>query len=314
MRVVRGLIGLAMVGLLVSVNGTAGATVPLPKPGTAVQVAQLVAGSSGITSLPAKLLPPLGQVTSDEAAAYYGVVSRRCVGVTKCVFGDTKSTTLVVLFGDSHAQMWLPAFVPIARSNHFKVALVWLSGCPAANVSVWDASTHSINTYCNSFRASNVASIIKAKPALVLLADRTSDIPGPSNKLISDATWQAGLESTIASLRAAKLRVAVIGDITAFDTKHPVPACLAAHPTSVQSCSVANPNPVTHQHFAAEQAAASAESVPYLNPQPWLCTTVCSQVIGTMVAYYDNFHVTATYAEFLTTVWQQLLHKDGLLP
>lgn len=314
MRVVRALLGFALVAVVLGVGGTAGGTAKLPKPGTPLQVANLVATSSAITSLPAKLLPPLSQVSTDQADAYYSVVSRRCEGVTKCVFGDKSSKELLVLFGDSHAQMWLPAFVPIAQSKGFKVALVWLSGCPAADVSVWDASTHSIDKNCNTFRSTMITNIIKAKPAAVLLADRTSDIPGAGNKLISDAVWQAGLEHTISAFKAAKLKVAVIGDITAFDAKHALPACLAANPNSVQTCSVSNPNPNTHQHFAAEQAAATAESVDYLNPQQWLCTSTCSPIIGNMVAYYDDFHVTATYAEFLELVWEKLLQQDGLLP
>lgn len=314
MRFRRALVGTGVVGMLLSVSVMAAGTAPLPTPGTPSQVSALVAASSSITSLPAKLLPPLGQVASDQPSAYYGVVARICRGVTKCVYGDKKSSALVVLFGDSHAQMWLPAFVPIAVSNHFRVALVWDPGCPAADVSVWDASTHSTNKACNRFRSSMIENIIKAKPSLVLLADRTSDIPGAKNELISDAVWKAGLETTIASFKKAKDKVAVIGDITAFDAQHPMPACLSAEPTNVQACSVANPNPKTHEHFAAEQAAAKAESVDYLNPQSWLCTAVCSPIIGNMVAYYDDFHVSATYSEYLSVVWEKLLQQDDLLP
>ena len=275
----------------------------LPKPGTASQVAALVAASGSITTLPSKLVPPLSQAASDTAGAYYGVAGRRCGGVTKCVFGAVRAKRTIVLFGDSHAQMWLPALAPAAQSLGYRLSLVWMSGCPAATVSVWDAGTHSVNKLCNSWRTKMVAQIHELGPALVLLASRTSDIPGPDNRPTTDAAWMAGLEQTITELKSATTTVAVIGDVTVFSPK-PLPECLAAHPTSVQACAVDNPNGKTRQHFAAERAAASAESVAYLDPQPWLCTATCSPVIGHMVAYYDDFHVSATYAEYLSGVWE----------
>jgi hypothetical protein len=151
-----------------------------------------------------------------------------------------------------------------------------------------------------------IAQIRKLAPAVVLIADRTSDIPGANNVLTTNAAWKTGEETTISSLKAKATKLAVIGDITAL-TDVP-PECLAAYPRAVQRCSAPNPNPKTHQHFAAETAAATYEAVPYLNPQSWLCTsTTCSAVVGSMVAYYDQFHVTATYAEYLSGVWGSAL-------
>jgi hypothetical protein len=301
-RTRRLLVRSAVIATVLCVAVGALAAAKLPKPGTAAQVASLVAASPTIETLPSNLVPPLSEASTDNAQAYYGVVGRECDGVTKCVFAATKSKTTIVLFGDSHAQMWLPALVPVAERAHDRLALVWRAGCPAATISVWDATTHSIDKGCNTFRSTMIAQIRKLAPALVLIADRTSDIPGANNVLTTDAAWESGEKTTIASLKEKSTKVAVIGDITAF-TSAP-PECLAANPTAVQRCSAPNPNPKTHQHFAAERAAASFEDVPYLDPQPWLCTsTTCTAVIGNMVAYYDEFHVTATYAEYLSGVW-----------
>jgi hypothetical protein len=296
----------AVVATIVSVAVGALAAARLPTPGTAAQVAALVAASPSIEKLPSNLVPSLADAAQDRTQEYYGVAGRECDGVTKCVFAATKSTTTIVLFGDSHAQMWLPALVPVAVRAHDRLVLVWRPGCPAATVSVWEASTHSIDTNCNSFRTSMIAQIRKLAPAVVLIADRTSDIPGANNVLTTDAAWQAGEETTIASLKTKTTKVAVLGDIVAFTTT--LPNCLAAYPTTVQKCSAPNPNPKTHEHFAAERTAATAENVPYFNPQPWMCTSkTCSAVIGHMVAYYDDLHVTATYAEYLSGVWGSAL-------
>ena len=111
----------------------------------------------------------------------------------------------------------------------------------------------------------------------------------------------AGLEHTISLLKTKSTRVAVIGDVTQFNVI--LPDCLAAEPTHVQACSTPDPNPKIPDHFLAERTAASAMGVPYLNPHPWLCNKVCSPVIGNLLDFYNDNHVTATYAAFLSGVW-----------
>ena len=74
--------------------GAASAAAKLPKPGTAAQITTLVAASSSIQTLPKKPLPSLTSAATDTAGAYYGVAGRECDGVTKCVFGNTRSKTL----------------------------------------------------------------------------------------------------------------------------------------------------------------------------------------------------------------------------
>lgn len=300
-RVVAATLAMLASALCLSASAGASSTSGLPTPGTPAQVAALVASSHKIDVLPSDLTPILKNVADNTPQRYYPVTKNGCAGVTKCVFGDTTAKTVLVLFGDSHAWMWLPALAPVATADHVRLILIWMPGCPAATVSVWNPDTHSVLTACNTFRSKSIGEITKLDPALVLLASRTTNIYGPTDKLISNATWQAGLESTIAALHTKSTAVAVIGDITAFTVE--LPECIAAYPKHVQRCSVPNPNTHTNEHFAAEQAAAVAEGVPYINPQPWLCTATCSPVIGTMVAYFDSLHVTAVYAEYLTNVW-----------
>jgi hypothetical protein len=282
-------------------SGPAGAEPPLPAPGTASQVAALVASSSKIQRLPNNLVPSLFDVVNDDTSSYYPVTQRGCAGTSQCEFGDKKGTTSLVLFGDSHAYMWLPAIVPLAVKHHYRLILLWSAGCPAAWVTVWNPLTNTANTACNQFRARSIAAIRALKPTLVLLASRTTKVVGTNGKPISDATWKSGLERTITSIMTKATKVAVIGDVTEFPVL--LPDCLAAEPTHVQACSSPDPDPKIPDHFAAEEAAAAATHVHYLNPHKWLCTTICSPVIGTYVAFYNDNHVTATYAAYLSAVF-----------
>lgn len=297
-----------LVVALAMVSTDAWAATPLPGPGTAQQISKLVAAASRIEQLPRNLLPNLAQASADDVGTYYPATQFGCLSTSSCQFGDLKSRSTVMLFGDSHAQMWLTALVPIANRFRLKLVLVWRPSCPAATVTVWNATTGSTYSACDVWRASELRSIHRLKPSLVLLASRNTDIAGPSNAQIPDATWRSGLVRTIDSLKSRFTKVAVVGDITTFSAI--LPDCLAAYASQIQRCSASDPNLKETNHFAAEAAAAKATGVLYLNPHPWLCTAVCSPVIGNMVAYYNDNHVSATYAAFLSTVWLQALRAE----
>jgi hypothetical protein len=293
----------AVACLLGMAAGPVGAGTALPKPGTPSQVSALVSASDRIRTLPAHLVP--GLLLSDDPPGYYPATAKGCTGATQCVYGDTASKRVMVLFGDSHALMWLPAIAPVASEDRVKLVVEWMPGCPAATVSVWNTSTRSIDSACNTFRTGAIASITSLDPFLVLIADRTTDVWGQGGTTISNATWKDGEEATISALQSPTTQVAVIGDITIFNFN--VVGCMASFEKHLQRCAVPNPNPKVQDHFAAEQGAASAEGVSYLDPQPWLCTSTCSPVIGNMAVYFDDAHVTSTYAEYLTKVWAAAL-------
>ena len=283
----------------------ADASAGLPQPGTPAQVARLVTASVAIAALPKDLNPVLANVADNTPTRYYPVTKNGCSGVLRCVFGKTDSTVTVVLFGDSHAWMWLPPLANVATALGWRLVLMWKPGCPAASLSVWNPSSHSILSSCDTYRATSLAQISRLNPALVLLSNRTTNMYGAHRKRFTSAQWQSGLEHTIAALKTKSTAVAVIGDITAFTVE--LPNCLAAYPTHVQHCSAPNPNVLSVPRVVAERAAAAAQSVHYIDPRPWLCKKRCSPVIGSMAAYFDSLHVSAVYAEYLTLEFEGAL-------
>ena len=73
---------------------------------------------------PSRVFPSLGPVGTDH-----------CVAATSCVFGDSRSRQTIVLFGDSHAVMWLPAIEPAAARRHWRLIVLWQPTCPVARIS-----------------------------------------------------------------------------------------------------------------------------------------------------------------------------------
>lgn len=273
-------------GLVGAASSVAGSASP---PATASQVKALVAASVHITKLSAAESASLTTIANENADKFYDI-GYACLTATACDYGDLSSPTTVVLYGDSHVRMWLPALLPLAATDHFRIDVFGRDACPVVSLSL--TGTFSV---CQSINQQVITAIVALKPAAIIVADRTTWL-----KSVSSASWEKGFRATLTDLAASKAAIAVIGDIQIFNDA--VVTCLAQHPTSVQTCSVKNPNTQQPNHFAAEKAAASAAKVTYVNPTPWLCASKCSPVIGSYVAYWDAFHITVAYAGYLTGV------------
>ena len=62
----------------------------------------------------------------------------------------------------------------------------------------------------------------------------------------------------------------------------------------------------------AQEKAASQVHAKFVNVIPWICTkSECPQVIGKFDVYEDPFHLTSSYANYLSSVLGIAL---GLLP
>jgi hypothetical protein len=241
----------------------------------------------------------------DPQHLYRSLSGHSCIGGSTCVFGDTSSRKVIVLFGDSHAMMWLPAVDAAASTLRYKVVLMWSPGTCGA-VALFATSYFYLgqerSIECRGWHAEAVSAIKKLHPALVLLGERTTNVVAePGNTPISDGTWQAALERSIDQIKHDASHVALIEDLPELDASPQT--CLAAYPRAVQSeCAVPYPNPANAGHQPAESAAAAATGIGLISTTSWFCTATCSPVIGRYIAYYDASHVSASYARYLSRV------------
>jgi hypothetical protein len=284
------LCGAALAGslLLLLVTGAAWATTATP--GTAKQVKALVAASVKIDKLSSTLAAELPGASSDNVGQKYDLPNS-CGTATSCVFGDTTSSQSVVLYGDSHMRMWLPAIIPIATNDRLKLILIGADGCPIVSIDFKQSEFAG----CDALQSGYLATIKAIDPSVLIVSDRTS------YSYFTNAQWQKGLEATIDALSAKGRKIAIIGDIQVAAIN--VIQCLAAYPTKVEHCSTTNPNTTIPGHEKAEHAVAAATRSLYIDPTPWLCTSNhCSAVIGSFIAYWNSYHVSVAYAQYLSGV------------
>lgn len=277
-----------------STTSTAKGSGPRSRPASLSQVEGVVDASVRIERLTSETTAQLSKVAIVNLAAMEAIPLVCPSPETGCVFGDKRSRDLVVLFGDSHARMWLPAITPIVDSDHLKLVVIGRLGCALA--------IHRISrTFggCASDVASDIRIINHMRPAAIILADRTS------YSGVTDAQWQAGMTETIDDLRPSGAKIALIGDIQVFNAGMVsyFLECLAGHLSTLQACAVPNPNRAAPGHEHAEERAASLAHALYINTNPWLCAPHrCSPVIGNDIAYWDAFHLSVRYATYLSGV------------
>jgi hypothetical protein len=311
---------LLILGLLAGAVACTGTPPPAPRrsapPAPAVPLADVLAAvrkAPAIRAVPAGLTPPVATAGQDP-----GFDNDRCEAgpeadrVDACVFGDPASSTKVVLYGDSHAGMWLPALAEIARRRHWQLRLFGKPACPVAHLRVWNQQQGRPFAECDRFRAYAESQILAERPGLVLVTSESYAQKADPGVPITQDGWQAGLTRTLGTLRRSGARVVVIGDTPVLAES--APDCVAAHPQNVAACGTTRAAATERVWNAADQAAARETGSAYVSVLPWLCTAVCTPVIGNVLVYRNRFHLTATYARLLNGVLESALPVTTYLP
>jgi hypothetical protein len=211
--------------------------------------------------------------------------------------------------------MWLPALMPIALSRHWRLEFYGKPACPAPKLTFWNQQQGKPFAECDRFRQFVLGRIRAARPELVVVTSESFSQKLDRGVLVTPAQWQKGLAETLTAIRGSASRVVVLGDTPVLDES--APECLAAHADDVPACTTSRAAATARVWNGADSAGARAAGAGYISVLPWLCTTVCTPVIGNMVVYRNRFHLTATYSRMLTGVLENALFKlapDDAMP
>ena len=117
-----------------SVSTTTIPAVPeLPNEGPPVEA---IVQAMTATGLPSNITPTLQQAIADMPTIYSNNchASFSAVQPKNCVYGDATSSTVIGLYGDSHAAQWFPAFEKMAIKRNWKFISYTKRGCPPADI------------------------------------------------------------------------------------------------------------------------------------------------------------------------------------
>jgi len=240
---------------------------------------------------PSNLRPSLGQAYKDKPPIYDdGCILRDGTVTPKdCVYGALNSAVTVVLFGDSHAAQWFTAMNAAALDQGWRLMVFTKMGCPTAEIAI----TNQVRSpECGPWREKVIERIGQLQPDLVVMSAyryRGSD----------DAIWKRGLDTTMTKLRPAARRVLLLGDTPT--PRLDVPSCVAGHLRNVQVCMSTRADAIRPGRLTAEYEVAQAHDADFVTTYDWLCTVQwCPVVIGDVLVYRDDSHITTTAAGLLT--------------
>ena len=264
-------------------------------PPSALTTGGHVTQASGPRPLPSNLKPSLTNATSIKPRSYSDGCHRRKgqTTVKRCIYGDAHGTRSVVLFGDSHAAMWLPALDSIAARRGWKLYSVTKSACPVAKVAR-DLPGHS-TADCDTWRKNAQAFIAGIHPDLVIAANvERQGSPGQP----SYAAWNAGMLSSLTTLVGHAHRVVLFGETPQF--KSPLPACLAKHRSDTRACNSPRSFAFSSRRQADEQATAASAGATYVRLSDITCPdSPCASVIGRYMVSYDDQHMSLAFVKHL---------------
>ena len=226
--------------------------------------------------------------------------------MVECVSGNPASSFSVVLFGDSHADQWAPAFEAIANDLRWRFILIRKPACPTARLTIFNFTLNRPYTECDTWREAAIKRILEMRPAAVVVANRQLQSFSPGLKGRND-TWREATRKTLETLDSAGLKTILLRDTPS--PNNDIPDCLAGDSSWWAMKRASGNNPCTLDRakalnegvFRAEQEAATGlRHVRILDLSDLFCDgSVCPPVKNGLIVYRDDSHISGPFARSL---------------
>lgn len=211
-----------------------------------------------------------------------------------CVSGDPEGPVTVALFGDSHAGMWNTALDQIGRDRRWRVVTVAKSSCPPTEDLVFDDGGEPAGyTQCLRYQEDAWPLLLEQEPDVVLLSSARYGAPG---EVVAEA-----LARRVDALSEQGVVPVLLRDVPrpGFD----VPECLMDHPDDVPECAFDRQEGLAASGRGHDELAQLRPGLGVIDLTEVICPgPVCSPVVGDVVVWRDNNHLSATYVRSLSEV------------
>ena len=212
--------------------------------------------------------------------------------------GDNIKRKKILLYGDSHAQMWWPALFKAASVNNFDAYLIFKGGCPPApifkgNIKNGDLGTLQSMDVCNTAYGKNIKLIPTLKPDLLLITG--------SHKT---ATWIENFQTTLTNLEAYQAKTVYIKDMPY--PREDIIDCYYENPLTTKNCPTKNlhMDDTFMNERNREDVVLEKNKIPFITVDNLTCNeAICPGVIDHVYVYLDRFHVSTSYAEYVSKLF-----------
>jgi peptidoglycan/LPS O-acetylase OafA/YrhL len=288
-------------------------------PRTGNKVHDAVADALDRASLDAPIVTPVRQdlreLTDDRITMENGCYARKPQNRHRiCELGDPDADKTMVVYGDSHAQMWLPALERLAEEQGYRIIPLVKLGCAPYDIVTWK-SNRGEYTACNEFHDWAFRQARKADPDVVVMSSisvpRSMDEPGGTvlSESESEPVWRDGVRSTSRRMGRLADEVVVVADSTRLPRD---PArCLTKRGHTAADCTFDHSQRAKQRNRLTREGAEAA-GARYVGLDGILCIDDrCPTIVEDIVVYTDDNHVSRTYALFVADELGRRLKLPG---
>lgn len=296
-------VGTTSTTVLTDITATTMPTAPqLPELGAPVEA---IVQAMKATGLPSNLDPSLQRAISDQPTIYsndcHASFSARAP--KQCVFGDTTSTRIIGIYGDSHAAQWFHTFDDVAKKRGWKFITYTKRGCPPADIPTYSKVLGKVYNECAPWRKNVLKQMVTDGVQVVFIAHFDRLLSASTRVPMWQKEWRAGLQKTIDELKAASI-VPVLMEDTPYPGQD-VPTCLSRHYTNVHLCSpsIGSAYRPDMEEMLHDFDKAN-ENVLWVSN--WFCTVkACPTVVGNVLVYRDDNHMTVSYSKLIAPLLEE---------
>lgn len=243
--------------------------------------------------------PGLASIRQDIPADY-----RKCHGSTRAVeitpcppLGPSDATVDVAVVGDSHAGQWIPALAELANKAGLRIHIHTKSSCPFTLAEVM--SRGEVYEECSRWNR-NLMEVLRATRPAIVVSSASSVYRGRDDEGRTGAeAIAAGQQALWRELESLGAQVVVIRDTPRPARVGVDPAeCLAQRDSRPADCSLVRAEIVVPESEDPNVLGARAlPSVHLVDLTDYICSAAaCDPIVGNVVVWRDNNHLTASYA------------------
>jgi peptidoglycan/LPS O-acetylase OafA/YrhL len=247
--------------------------------------------------LPANLVTPLQRVNSDmNSECQDGHDTIIPIQKYKCSYVNNSLTRTIAVLGDSHAQQWLDNIVKFGNKYNYKVVSYTKSGCSMTDIQMTNNDQGRNYIECYSWRKQALLEVQNLRPDVLIVSERLWDTSD-----IYKYKEYANLIKTFSPI--------VIKIVDTPRSSFEVPECLSKNQTDITKCNTIQSDAYTKLTIADQEVAYNNQvGIKNINPLDWFCLDgICPAVIGNIVVYKDNNHITGTYTNYIYPLFEQKL-------
>lgn len=204
----------------------------------------------------------------------------------------------IIAYGNSHAQQALGTFVPAAWSHGWALERPTIGGC--GYVVSDDQSPE-----CNEWNTRLKAYVLEQRPSAVLLVSTRT-----SSELNHDEEPMAGYQELAQELLDQGIDVISVRDTPRF--QYSVPDCIADNGYDSNACGATREQVYAEQDPTPEVSSGTGARVFHIDLSDQLCPDGwCPPVIGNVLVYFDDNHISESYATTLGPFVEESLRRQG---